>query len=224
MKSKRRHELKESELAKELNKAGVLVKEHLGTVVLSILAAGAVVFLVVTLVGRTARAREAEWFDLAKTGFHRHGEPAERLAVLQSLAEQSSQDVVAAWAHVRAGELALQIVADGWYELSEAERSARLQEARTAFEAVVADYDDHVRAVGKAQLGLGRVAEYQGDDEAAIAHYTAAAALEPRGGRLIAAEALARRARLATLPEAVSLATRPATQPAEGAAPTQPAP
>jgi len=226
LKSQRRHELKESELAKELSKAGVFFKEHLGTVVLSVLAVGAVIFLIITLIGNAARARQNERVQLHEAAFQAQADPRERLASLQQLAEQSGQDPVAAWAHVHAGELALRMVADDWYDLSDTERTARLAEAATAFETVIAQYGDQVRAVGKARLGLGRVAEYRGDREEAVAQYDAAAALADRGARLIAAEALARRTRLETLGDDVSLARRPATQPAAtqpSEAATQPA-
>ncbi|NLF30289.1 MAG: hypothetical protein GX591_05295 [Planctomycetes bacterium] len=215
--------MKESELAKELVKTGTYIKNHAGTLALSVVAAVAVLYLIVTLIGRADRARQIEWQHLYEAAWHEHQVPTDRLAALQELSEQSSQDAVAAWANVRAGELALQIVADGWYTLSEIERNARLQEARTAFETVLAEHGDNVQAAGKAHLGLGRLAEYQGNDDEAAARYAAAADLEPRGARLIAAEALERRARLAALPDSVPLATRPATQPAEDEAATQPA-
>jgi len=222
LKAQRRHELKESELAKDLGKAGRFIKDNLRSLTMSLVILIAVILLVVVLINRHIESRQAEWRDFyIRTAVPQMGS-AQTRAELQSLAEQTSQDDLAAWIYVRIGDLATVEWSGRQYELSSAQSAALQREAKTAFETVITRYGDHVRAVAKAHLGLGRLAESTGDIEGARAAYQVAADLQSQGAGLVAAEALRRQAQLDTLPAEAPMAQRPApeTQPTTQPTPT----
>ncbi len=213
MKSERRHELRENELAKDLGIAGEFVKNHLRGLITGLIVFVAALFLGFALVGQWRESRQNEWVDFYVLSFSTQIDPAESRQNLHGLAEGTSQETLAAWANVRIGDLAYVEITNKRPDLSDEQLAKLRQEGASAYQTVIDRYGVQARAVAKAYLGLGRLAETFDDFKVARDAYKAAADREVAGARLAAGEALARMNAMGTAPEPVQMAQRPEPEP-----------
>lgn len=224
MKAERRHELKENELAKDLGKIAQFVKENLRSLATGFVIAVAVLYLAIFSIGRWRTSRQMRWaeFFFASAGVSGADSAADQRDTLAALAAKAGGDDLAAWAHIRSGDLALVELTERRTALSSEELAGLRAEGERAYRTVLESHADNERAVAKAHLGLGRLAETFGEFDAAGAAYAKAAEMESAGARLVAAQALRLNKALEDVEGPVVLArrpaTRPSTQPAEEAA------
>lgn len=236
MKATRRHDLKENELARDLGKAGEFLRGHFRAVV------GVIVAVILVLAGvlyarnRVKLNRQEEWrnFYVLSAG---GADPAGARDKLRRLAETTAQEALAVWGHLRVGQSAYGELCARADQDDPAEADRLARQARGAFELVISDYGSYRQAVALAHLGLGRLAETQGDLEAAREAYTRAAEQTGGSATLAALQANERLLKLGSLGGSVRFsptapveaaddagtlapATQPVTQPAADQAPS----
>ncbi len=218
MKAERRHELQENELAKDLGKAEVYVREHFKTVLMGIALLVLVIALILVIIHNRRTARSIELQNFYGYSDRPAGDAEARLA-LRTLAGETGDDELAAWAWTQAGMMAYEDLVARYGELSSEQREQLAAEAAQALQAGLAEAGDLPSAAARAQLGLGLLAEMRGELDAAEGHYRSAIALSA-SAPVSAGRASERLDRLSQLAEPLNL---PTTAPAAPEAPEAPA-
>lgn len=222
MKAKRRHDLKENELAKDLDKAKVFFELHWKWLVGGLVAIVAIIGLIFLIVDRTKTNRQLEWQRLHSLVMAAQDDPGEKIREdLRGLAAQTGQDDLAAWAYLQAGKTAYAELMYRYAQLDPQAREKLAAEAGQAFEKVISSYSKNVAATGGAHLGLGLLAETQGKMNDAKDQYEKAIALGASGARVSADQATVRLKALPGLSSPIALAPGEPPSPA-GAAATAP--
>lgn len=242
MKSERRHELEENELAKSLGESVGFLKKHLN----QILAGLIVLVLVIWIISYTVRGRssaaQAEW-----TQYQQLLAPQSQEALvaapgnLMALADETKHESLGAWASLAAGDIAYQAYIQMPLQGQDIRDSMKSQAAQ-GYQKVVSEYPEQVEQVALAHIGLGMLAEAEADMTRAQQHYEQAIALGARGASGVVARATDRLEALQSRPEpslaeglspemqafmdaqaaARALSTQPASVPAESQPASQP--
>lgn len=222
MKAKRRHDLKENELAKDLDKAKVFFELHWKWLVGGLVAVVAIIGLIFLIVDRTKTNRQEEWQRFHALVMAAQVEPSEKIREdLRGLAAQTGQDDLAAWAYLQAGKTAYAELMYKYVQLDPQAREKLAAETTQAYEKVISSYSSNVAATGAAHLGLGLLAETQGQMDKAKDQYNKAIVLGARGARVSADQATVRLKGLRELSSPIALAPGEPPAPA-GAAETAP--
>jgi len=228
MKAKRRHELQQNVLDAELGKVIDFFKRR-GTTILWGVGIAALIVLVGVYVHRRHQAKlsvpQQRYDRLKATARFGVADPDQLLRTLETLADQRDNKEVAALASVDVGDTCAMRNLIGT-KLTGAERAKLAQNARQRYQLVLREFSDLPAAVGRAHLGLAKLAENRRDFSAARVQYQAALGLgDPAGPitRAMAQDGLNRLEDLATpVRLATTLPSRPTAAPAIGLA-TQPA-
>ena len=217
MKAKRRHELKENVLAREL----VQLKEFFSRYGTWLLVGAAAVGLVLLVVGRVRASRRqalyaerARYAELTRSPSIKE---EERLKGLAELAETARDPLTAADAAIAAADLWSQRYIDALVRSASPEADKARRKAEELYNLVITRYAQQSRHVAKAHFGLGALAESAGDKQAAERHYRKASQMLNRGYPVVL-EAQRRLAALADFRE-VRFATTLPTQPTTSTAP-----
>lgn len=196
MKSERRHDLEENELAKDLGKSVEFLKKHLNKILAGAIIVVLAVWLVYYAVSSRRINRQNEWVSfyqsLRATSLEElHAAPQQLL----ELSEDTGQEDLAAWAALAAGNMAYQGAMIDPNAAPEARREM-FDQSRRAYQRVVDEFGDHVHQVGHAHVGLGLVAEAEGDMTAARSQYEQAMAMASVGANAAVSRARIRLAEL----------------------------
>jgi len=212
MKARRRHELKSHELADSLEQLVQFLREH-GSKVLT----GLVVVVLAASVGfylyrNRQISRQQGWQQLYASGT-RSGQV--RPDDLQRLAEQTSDEKLAALAWKRVGDMLLAeyLFAD------EADRPDIARRAQQAYQTVLDRYSDNALAAGGARMGLAILRENLGQWDAAKKDYEQLAADRSLAGLALSGLASQRLKELdqwRRLPAKIVATAPAATKPAPG--------
>ncbi|MBT3202198.1 MAG: hypothetical protein HN350_20025 [Phycisphaerales bacterium] len=226
MKTERRHELKHNSLDTELVKGVDYLKHHAKGILLAILLVVAVISVAVMMVkNRTANVSiPRQRYDSLKAQEVATADGrAKALTGFEELASQTGNTEIAALACVEAADLCATQHASGDIVTGAQKR------AKTHYQRVIDEFSDYPSAVGRAHVGLARLAEDAGDFAAAKEHYGLAIALADKTSLLAGQKAEALLKALDELEKPVRLATvrplpptPPTTQPSTAPA-TQPA-
>ena len=237
MKSRRRHELQHNVLDAELGRVIAFFKKRGAQIAWGVVIAALIVLVVVYVRGKRRQEREEVLanYNYAVRSLEAPGAGSdELLGLFKQLAEQDTNEPVAAMACVHVGDLySLRMLLAGAGQ-SEAEDKSLAKKAATWYRQAIEDHPDELLAVAKAHLGLAKLAESKRDFATARSEYQvaveAAAKTHKMPGRLVVNEAERAMDRLERISEPVAMATtspappatKPATQPATKPA-TQPA-
>ncbi len=220
LKAKRRHELKENLLAKDLAKARTWMSAHRGWVIGGPAVVVVIVLLILYVLDQRQSTRDAEYARYQTlTGFTTLA-PADVRKDLIALAEETSQEALAALALLQAGRQAAQELVIRYTSLDAGARRGLDEEATEALQAVTDKFGENRPAASQAHLWLGRLAESRGEFDEAEQAYQRAADLWPEGAGLAAlpSQAKLRLLRKATwpivLPEEGPPRPPPASRPA----------
>ena len=220
MKSQRRHELQHNVLDAELVKTLDFFKKHGMRLLWGVLIVAVVVLAIRWYVVGRANARAeyaARYSALSGVVAYASGEQREAaISGLKALVEDQRVDRLAALACVDLGDA----YAARMIEVSDpAERDSLAEQARKHYRQAIERFPTVPLAVGKARIGLAKLAESFGDFEEAAQQYRAAEDLVALSGQPVAILARAGRDKIEDLSQPVSLATTaPATRPAEAEA------
>jgi len=225
LKATRRHDLKENELARDLGRAGEFIRRYLQWLVGGLVAIVVIIAIIFYASHRRQADRQEHWQRFAALSAIAET-PRSDIAGLRLLAEQTPQKALAAWAYVKLGESIYSELRQRHCELDEQARQILKDEAREAFTTVLSQYGVYSEAVGQANLGLARLAENDGQFDAAREAYQQVLDSGSRAGLLALQQAGAKLQQLKNTPRHVEFA---ASAPAESApeqvpaADTQPA-
>jgi hypothetical protein len=182
VKSKRRHDLKENELAKDIGRVGQFFRKHLNTILVATLGLVIVVALVIMLVNRRSARKQDEWraygnlvsqTDLTNIGDTRDG--------FESLAADTGQEALAGWANFELGTTIHTQLRTEYYKLDEAGRKKLVDQADEAFRKALSSADDFPTQAAAARVGLGLLAQTDGRFNEASENFEAAAAMGDKG-------------------------------------------
>ena len=173
MKSERRHELQQDELAVQIEKVSESVKQNAATII------GVVVAIVALLAGgawfmNQKAAAKDQAYQALMTPEAAEADPEAQIAQYRQVAQDNVSPAITVQAWLRIGDTALQYV---YRQRSETEapdpakHKAMLDEAEGAFKKLVSIAGKDLTALGRAHMGLGVVAEARGDFDAARTHY-----------------------------------------------------
>lgn len=165
MKAKRRHQLQENDLARELVKIGQFLKEHGNKLATGALVVAVLIFAYVLFFGGTDTemlAIQRSWGDIM-TG---RSDQARRVEMLQNLTEQTRDRRIAALAGAQLGyEYATRALVAG----TSSERQANQTAAAQEYQRVLSEFGSYPEAVAKAHYGMAKLHETQGRlNEAAV--------------------------------------------------------
>lgn len=220
MKSERRHELMENELAKDLDKASEFVKAYWQWLVGGLAGLVAVIAIVVFSLNHATVSRQRQWADY--TALSAAGGSQAVRQELASLADRAGSDALEAWTTLRLGQAAYEELVLNWHELDENARQQLRRQASEAYQAVLASHADNVLAVATARVGLGVLAETMGEYDLAAEEYGKAAEMPQAEARPMALVANRNLDQLRALREPVTLADKP-TEPEPTPPATEPA-
>lgn len=188
MKSRRRHELQDNVLRKELGMAVEFFRKY-GTYIVWGGVVAALVLLVATYSVSKSRDRRRKihaTYERAMTD--RTLTIDERLSDLKALAEQDTNRDIAALACLRVGDQSASLLVTAGSSTLRIERKGYRDQAETYYRKAIAGFGDRPVIVGRAHLGLALLAESWRDFDTAEAEYQMVlAAPELRGGPLAAA-------------------------------------
>jgi len=221
MKTERRHELKHNSLDAELVKILEYLKTHGKTITMAILVLIAVIsvgWIVIRNRAASVSVPRQQYDNLKLIDTVDAKGRADALAGFEELADQTGNTKFAALGCVEAGDICMaQHVAGDSV-------TGALALAKKHYERVVAEFADEAQAVGRAHLGLAKLAEGERKFDLAEQHYQNVISLGEKTSALATTEATRALAAMKELDEPVRLASKrppPATQPAPT---TQPAP
>ncbi|OPX24088.1 MAG: hypothetical protein B1H04_02835 [Planctomycetales bacterium 4484_123] len=222
MKARRRHELKENVLARELVQLREFFSRYGTWMLTGVIAAGLVVLIVTRVRSSRRQALYAERVRYAELTRDASMKDDQRLKGLAELAETARDPLTAANAAIAAADLWSRKYVGALIRSSSSEADEARRKAEELYNLVLTRYPQQSRHVAKAHFGLGALAESAGDKQAAEDHYSQAARMLNRGHPTVL-EAERRLAALADLRE-VKFATTLPTRPAATSAPaTRPA-
>jgi len=208
MKAERRHELKHNTLDSELGQMIQWVKNHGTAILWGIALAALAATLVIFLIGRVGAERRRLWaqYQQAVLDPDETLTPADRLAMLADVADQDSYRHLAAMAAMRMADLHMNTP----YLQRGAGAAESWDQAKAAYERVIAEFGDEPTQVALAYVGLATLAENQGDLDTALTHYNAVLALPGAAGT---PAAIIAQGRLQTLPLVAELMANPVLTP-----------
>ncbi|MCD4824302.1 MAG: hypothetical protein K8S55_06825 [Phycisphaerae bacterium] len=189
MKSQRRHELQHNTLDAELSRIGSFFKRNairLSWVVLII----AIVALGWVFLNRHADAQQAEVqgeFDRFKSQATLPGPVSDEVINgLRQLSGQDTNERIAAGSLLELGRIFANMVLNA---PDKKQRDDALSQSRKNYEKIVSEYGKYPVLVGTAKLGLGKLAENQGDFKAARKYYQAVMKMSELEGYPVLAQA-----------------------------------
>ena len=185
MKARRRHELQQNVLSAELGKLAAFFRKY-GTYVVWGAAIAAFVLLVTTYSMSKSRQRHRSIharYNRATTD--QTIKLDDRLKDLEALSEQDTDSDIAALACVAVGDHSAARLATARALTTAADRKRYRDQAETYYRKAIARFADRPKVVGRARLGLARMAEGRRDFDAAEAEYRAVLAMpDLQGGPL----------------------------------------
>lgn len=227
MKAQRRHDLKHNTLDAELVKILDYLKKHVKGIILATLAIVAAISVGWSIVRNRAAAVSVprqQYDHLKSLDTATPGGRSKALTGFEELSTQTGNPHVAAMACVEAADICVRRQIAGDFV------SGALDKAQKHYQRVIDEFSDNPAAMGRAYLGLARLAEGEGKFEVARDHYQQVVALGDKTSLLATNSATAALKVLGDLEKPVRLATtrpaQPTTQPTtQSAAPpaTQPA-
>ncbi len=222
MKADRRHELRENALVASVKEASAFVRRNGNYIAWGLLAAALIAFIAVYAVNRQRTRRLELQMEYDRLMARRDNKPADWLKRMMDLADQDSDERIAAQACVAAGNANTEMFALG---VSAAGQDPPEALAERYYNKALS-FEEQRAAIGQAHYGLGKLRESQGDLAAAGAEYRKVTELADLAGYPVATlaqaalDALKDRRPVAMIPRRAT--TQPATAPATAPA-TQPA-
>ncbi len=220
MKTERRHELKHNSLDAELVKVLDYLKQHGKSISLAVLLLIAVISVGWVIIRNRDAALSGPRLQYDSLKTIDTAEPQGRsdaLAGFEELAAQTGNPKYAALGCVEAGDICM-----AQYIAGDPVTGA-LAQARKNYQRVIADFSDDMMAVGRAHLGLAKLAESDNKLANAREHYQQVITLGQKTSSLATAEANRAIKALDDLDKPVLLATsRPAPPPPPTPPATQP--
>ena len=224
MKARRRHDLKQNVLDAELAKGVKFLKKRGAHIAWGVLIAALIIFAVVYIRSRKTSAMgnvQARFRQLTRyadnPGLAQDSPDASAdnvLAGFKELAQQDTDERIAALSTVRVGE----IYAQRAFVAAATDKTAQegfLEDSAGYYRKAIASFPEQSQAVARAHLGLAQLAETRGDLDAARTEYKAVAAMGARAPANmveLAADSLKKLDKLDTRPLAAT-APSPATKP-----------
>jgi len=220
MKSERRHELHQNDLAQGLGKVADWVKKHINQLTAVILGV-AIIFVAWVWISRHLSSRQDEVYENYRAALMQNASTSDQISLLEKVADQDRNKFLAAAANLNLADLYAVQVTIGTGKLDSDQNKDSLTKATAYYKTVVDKYGDQKPMVAMAYVGLGTLAEDAGQWDEAKAMYEKAQSTAPEGYPVLyrAKQALAR---LDQVKVPVILATTmPSTQP-ETSPSTQP--
>ena len=221
MKTERRHELKHNSLDAELVKILDYLKAHGKGISLAILTAVAVIsvgWIVIRNRAASVSVPRQQYDQLKSIDISTAQGRSDALAGFEELAAQSGNAKFAALGSVEAGDICL------IQHVSGDHADGALAVAKKHYQRVVDEFSDNTVALGRAYLGLAKLAEDQNDLALARENYQQVISLGDKTSEMAVAAATKAIAMLDDLKEPVRLALKrpdpPATQPDTAVEPT----
>ncbi|MGA2266518.1 MAG: hypothetical protein ABSH10_08845 [Phycisphaerae bacterium] len=206
MKAQRRHELQENVLSAELGRGVEFFRQWRTYIVW-----GAVLVLLAVLVvwysaSKNLRARRELQATYDRLVLLPNVPPQEFLDGMKTLADSDDKHI-AVLASMQVGRYCLAQFVTGGGMVADPRQKALADQAAAYFRRVLQRYPDQRLAVAEAHLGLGRVAESEGDFATATEEYQAVTAMTDLGGTPAATDARIALAHLDQIKSPVRMAT-----------------
>lgn len=173
MKTARRHELKENDLAQQIAAAGDTFRQYGLQIAAAIVAVVAVFVAMRLYTASRDNARTAAWKLLQTTLPGIAPNPQGQISKLIELADAGHGQAVASRAVARAAEAAVVGMQDARTRDDRAAADELLKQAEQLYQRLERDFPADANAVGIARLGQGFTAEERGDWDAARKVYEA---------------------------------------------------
>ena len=223
MKTERRHELQHNSLDSELVKILDYLKKNgkgISLAILTVIAAITLGYVIIRNQSAKVSVPRQEFDQIKRVDTSTSAGRATALAGFEELAVQTGNDRVAAMACVEVGDMCVRQQFAGDFV------SGAMDKAEKNYQRVVDEFSDNTEALGRAHLGLARLAEGKSNFAAAREHYQQIVAMGDKTSQQVKNAADAALKTLADIEKPVCLATsRPAppiTKPVPAI--TQPAP
>jgi len=220
MKSERRHELHQNDLAQWLGKVADWAKKHINQLTAVVLGV-AVIFVAWVWISRHLSSRQDEVYENYRDALMQSDSTSDQISRLEKVADQDRNKFLAAAANLNLGDLYAVQVTIGSGKVDSDQNKESLAKATAYYKTVIDKYSDQKPMVAMAYVGLGTLAEDAAKWDEAKAMYEKAQSTAPEGYPVLyrAKQALAR---LDQVKVPVILATTmPSTQP-ESAPSAQP--
>jgi hypothetical protein len=228
VKSTRRHDLQENELARSIGDAAQFLRQYANWLVGGLVAIIVVALLVWYGINQRNVTRQKQWqryFALSNsvqyqgrmTGPEAQAMPARVRQDLAELAGETSQQSLAAWTNIQIGYSAFDELTRRRTELGAVDVDLLAGDTRQAYERVISNYPAQIAPVAEAHLGLGKLNETLSNFDAARQQYEAVVAMEGKIEPLTVSQARARLADMGKYSEPVVFpASAPASELAQG--------
>lgn len=185
MKSRRRHELQDNVLRKELSKAVEFFREYGTYLVWGGVVVALVLLVTMYSISKSRQRRRDIHIRYEEAMTNRTITVDVRLKDLKALADQDTNRDIAADACLAVGDLSAARLARAGSSTLKIERKGYGDEAETYYRKAIAGFGDRPAIVGRAHLGLARLAESRRDFDTAEAEYQVVlAAPQLKGGPL----------------------------------------
>lgn len=172
MRSDRRHELQQNELSAQIDKVSESIKQN--ATLLTTIIVGAVVIIGggIWFVNQRASAQNSAWSRLQPNPDEK--DPTILIAQYEAVAKDNISPEITRSAYLRIGDTAMMELSSN-RDPSEAPNPERREvmrtKARAAFEKIVANPGKDLTALGRALMGLGILAEDEGNFDKAREYY-----------------------------------------------------
>lgn len=174
MRKDRRHELQENELSTQLERVSETVKQN-ATMLTAIVGAAIVIVVgAIWFYNQKANAQNAAWSRLGATNASDNTPATELISRYETVAKEKVTPAITRSAWLKVGQTAVYKLMqdrDPNEAIDPDARKELLASAEDAFNAVVADPGNDITALGRALMGLGRIAEDRGDFDKAKEYY-----------------------------------------------------
>lgn len=165
MKSERRHELQQDELAVQIEKVSESVKQNAATIIGVVIAVVAILSGGIWFLNQQASAKDQAFQQLMGSGAA-DSDPELLIAQYRQVAKDQVSPTITRQAWLRIGDTALQYLFRARSETEAPDpkkHDAMLGEAEAAFDKVLTIAGNDVTALGRAHMGLGVIAETRGE-------------------------------------------------------------
>jgi hypothetical protein len=206
MKAQRRHELQHNVLYSELNKSIEFVRQRRTYIVWGIVLVLLAVLVVWYSVNKSRRAHSELQMTYDRLVMMPNVPPQEFLDGMKTLAD-SDDKRIAVLATVQVGKCCLAQFTAAGGAVADPRQKALADQAGAYFRRVLQKYPDQRLAVAAAHLGLGRLAESEGDFATATEEYQAVTAMTDLAGTPMATDARIALAQLDQIKSPVRMAT-----------------
>lgn len=171
MKTARRHELRENDLAQQIGAAADALRQHGLPIILGVVVVIAAVVGVNLYASNQAAAVDEAWKSLGLSAGALGKTPEERITKYRELAEQKVSPVLSGLALKLAADTAVNAMTEARGKNDAAAVRKWNDQAKQFYERVRNEYDGVTSAAGAARLGLGFLAEDRGEYKEAESIY-----------------------------------------------------